>query len=159
MTTSITVDHRQVLLNFVYDTDHLVWLYRSAIDQSPSANMTSEHMCLVDFASRAAVLARSLLDEDNRGRDARTGFKPTPNALRDRLRATLAARRQALRQHAAPAAPVPPPEPPPDEASLGPNDPNFDPAWRDAEPDFDREHEQPGPNDDESASRRGMRPR
>jgi hypothetical protein len=159
MTATMSLDQRQVLLNFLYDTDHLVWLYRAAIDRSPSTNITSEHMCLVDFASRAASLARSLLDEDNRDRDTRAGFKPTPSALRDRLRATLAARRQALQQHAAPAAPEPPPEPAPDDTPVQPNDPNFDPSWREAEPDLEQEGSRPEANDQGSERRRRMRPR
>jgi hypothetical protein len=102
-------DHRLVLLYFVYDTNHLMWLYRSAIDSSPSTLLTSEHMCLVDFAGRAVALARSLIDDDNRRRDTRAGFKPSPSALRDQLRASLAARRRALQQHAASAATTAPP--------------------------------------------------
>lgn len=159
MTTPMTLDQRHVLLNYLYDTDHLVWLYRAAIDQAPGAHLCSEHMCLVDFASRAAALARSLLDEDNRGRSTGAGFKPSPSALRDRLRSTLAARRQALQQHAAPAAPEPPPDPPPDGAPDRPSDPAFDPEWRDAEPDFDEERGPSEPKDDSGARRRGMRPR
>ncbi len=156
MTTPMTLDQRHVLLTYVYDTDHLVWLYRAAIDQSPSTHLSSEHMCLVDFASRAAALARSLLDEDNRGRDTRAGFKPSPSALRDRLRSTLAARRHALQQHAAPAAPEPPPDPPLDDA---PERPAFDPKWRDAEPDFDSEHDEPASDNESGPPRRRKGPR
>lgn len=93
--SSLSTAHRTVLFNFLYDTDHLTWFYRSAVDSSPEAHLTSEHMCLVDFAGRAAALARRLLDDDNRGRDTRAGFSPAPSALRDRLRARLIARRQA----------------------------------------------------------------
>ena len=133
MTAQLTPACRSALLNFVYDTDFLVWLYRSAIDQSHDADLSSEHTFLVDYASRAASLARSLLDHDNRRRDTGTGFQPTPSMLRDRVRATLAARRRAVREHAAPAAatsttpepppldsvPEPPPEPPPPIEILG----------------------------------------
>jgi hypothetical protein len=159
MTATMSPSHRQVLLNYLYDTDHLVWLYRASIDRSPGAHLTSEHMCLVDFASRAAALARSLLDEDNERRDVSAGFKPSPSALRDRLRTTLAARRQALQEHAAPAAAELPPEPPPNSTPMRPNDPNFDPAWSGAEPDFDQEHGGPETNSDSGEPRRRMRPR
>jgi hypothetical protein len=114
MTLPLTPTCRAALLNYLYDTDFLVWLYRSAIDESHDAALTSEHTFLIDYASRAASLARSLLDHDNRRRDSGAGFQPTPSMLRDRVRATLAARRRAVRQHAAPAAATPTAsEPPP----------------------------------------------
>jgi len=36
MTAAMSPSHRQVLLNYLYDMDHLVWLYRASIDRSPS---------------------------------------------------------------------------------------------------------------------------
>lgn len=91
-------------------------------------------MRLIDHASRAAALARSLIDGDNGSRDVGAGFKPSPSALRDRLRADLAVRRRRRDESDAPAVPEPPPELPPDDAPPRPPDPNFDPEWRDVEP-------------------------
>ena len=128
MTAPMSANCRSALLNFLYDTDHLTWLYRCAVDRSHDEHCTSEHTFLVDYANRAASLARSLLDEDNRRRDVAGGFKPAPSVLRQQLRATLHARRRAVQQRAAPAAgapptsdapPVPHPEPPPPVELLG----------------------------------------
>lgn len=160
MTAPMTTGHRLALLNLLHDTDHLVWLHRYAIDQGHDACSTPEHLRLVDHASRASALARSLLDGDNGRRDTSAGFKPAPNALRDRLRGDLAARRRHLEQGAAPAASSgPPPETPSANVPPPAADPNFDPAWRDAEPDLDSEHHEPAPDDQGGGRRRRMRPR
>jgi hypothetical protein len=89
--------HRNVLLEALYALDHLIWSYRSELDQSASALLTSDDLCLADFANRAASLARKLIDQDNgqQGRD-RTRFKPPSPYGRRSLDAAIAARRAKL---------------------------------------------------------------
>lgn len=157
MTAPMSSGHRLALLNLLHDTDHLVWLHRSAINQGENAYSSSEHLRLIDHASRAAALARGLIDGDNGSRDVGAGFKPSPSALRDRLRAHLATRRRRRDEPDAEAAPESSTGMPIDDGRNRKNEPAFDPGWRDAEPDFDQEHGRLG--EPGGAGRPRMRPR
>lgn len=93
--------------------DHLVWSYRRAIDQTPRAFLTAEHICLSDYAARTVGLIRAIMDDDDRRRGV---------SFHHRLRPSNSAQRAAhapppqpqlkAAQPAAPAAPFDAPAPP-----------------------------------------------
>lgn len=87
--------HRNVLLEGQYAFDHVVWSYRSQLDQSPEERLTAEDICLADFASRASALVRSLIDEDNRRRGPQLALRPPSAHAERRLADAIRARRRA----------------------------------------------------------------
>ena len=93
--TAYEPQHRAALLEAGFALDHLVWCYRSELDQRPHFAMTADDICLHDFANRTASLVRAVLDEDTRRRGPRPAYKPSENELR--LRAAIEARRRARR--------------------------------------------------------------
>jgi len=89
--------HRNVLLEAAYALDHLNWSYRSELDRTATFAMTSDDICVNDFATRTSSLLRSLLDEDGRRRGPKLQFKPpSPGDHAHRLRAAIEARRKVL---------------------------------------------------------------
>jgi hypothetical protein len=65
MTTTPSLPYDPALLR---ETSHLldkvVWTYRRAIEQTPRAYMTAEHICLADYAARTDGLIRLLIEDD-----------------------------------------------------------------------------------------------
>jgi len=88
--------HRHVLLEAGYALDHLLWSYRSQLDQEPARPIDATEICLSDYASRTASLVRGVLDEDSKRSGPRLAFRPPGYSDGKRLAAAIAARREVL---------------------------------------------------------------
>jgi len=88
--------HRNVLLEANYALEHLLWSYRSQLDQEPTRNINVDEVCLSDFAGRTASLVRGVLDDDNKRSGPRLAFRPPTGSDGKRLAAAITARREAL---------------------------------------------------------------
>lgn len=79
MTTTPTLPYDPALLRETsYLLDKVVWTYRRAIEQTPSAHMTAEHICLADYAARTDGLIRFLIEDDNRKQGTTSTIGPCP---------------------------------------------------------------------------------
>jgi hypothetical protein len=98
--------------------DHLVWSYRRAIDRTPRAFLTAEHICLSDYAARTVGLIRAIMEDDSRRRGVSFHHRPRPpNSPQRAAHATPQRTALDVREPTAAAAPFdalgPPPQPPP----------------------------------------------
>ena len=113
MTTTTLPYEPTALLEASRLLDHLVWSYRRAIDRTPRAFLTAEHICLSDYAARTVGLIRAIMEDDNRRRGV--SFHQRPRPLGPPQRAAHAAPKPPAntgQQPDAPAAPIGASEPP-----------------------------------------------
>lgn len=92
----MTPNHRHVLLETSYALEHLLWSYRSHLDQEPTSPIAPDEVCLADYASRTASLVRGVIDDDAKRTGPRLAFRPPVFSDGKRLAAAIAARREAL---------------------------------------------------------------
>jgi hypothetical protein len=92
--------------------DHLVWSYRRAIDRTPRAFLTAEHICLSDYAARTVGLIRAIMEDDNRRRGISFHRLRPSNAPQRPAHATPQRAAPTANEPDAPAAPIEASEPP-----------------------------------------------